>query len=88
MSWWRRSRTRPESRPLGADVLEIFGPSRKHIHDRKEWVAIAKVDDRVSGDDPIVDLDTGVAMMPPHPSGRRGGPIIGPETGLPSSGPA
>jgi len=53
---------------VGAEVDEIFGPSRKHIHERKEWVAIAKVDDRISGDDPLVDLDSGTVTLP----GRRG----------------
>ncbi|MCX4094072.1 hypothetical protein [Nocardia sp. alder85J] len=68
MSWWRRSRTHPEGRPHGADVLEIFGPSRKHVHERKEWVAVAKADDRISGDEPVVDLTTGVATMPARPA--------------------
>ncbi len=49
---------------MGAEVDEIFGPSRKHVHERKEWVAIAKVDDRLSGDDPLVDLDSGTVTLP------------------------
>ncbi|WP_433201984.1 hypothetical protein ACQP1G_11355 [Nocardia sp. CA-107356] len=52
--------------PAGAEVDEIFGPSRKHIHERKEWVAVAKLDDRESGDDPLVDLDSGVARLSPR----------------------
>ncbi|MQY28092.1 hypothetical protein [Nocardia aurantia] len=91
MSWWRRSDA--ESRPRGAGVDEIFAPSRKHIHDRKEWVAVAKADDRVSGDDPVIDLDTGVATMPPHrnpqPHSRTiGGPTAEPDSGLPSQRPS
>jgi len=41
----------------------LFGPSRKHIHERKEWVAVAKLDDRESGDGPI-DLESGVVQLP------------------------
>ncbi|BDT96711.1 hypothetical protein IFM12275_66870 [Nocardia sputorum] len=63
-----RLRRRAHRDPVGAEVDEIFGPSRKHIHERKEWVAIAKVDDRTSGDDPLVDLDSGTVTLP----GRRG----------------
>ncbi len=44
---------------------QLFGPSRKHIHERKEWVAVAKVDDRLSGDDPIVDLPGGTVTLSP-----------------------
>jgi hypothetical protein len=51
---------------VGAEVDEIFGPSRKHIHERKEWVAVAKSDDRESGDGPLVDLDAGVAELRPQ----------------------
>ncbi|MFE7742488.1 hypothetical protein [Nocardia sp. NPDC057455] len=51
---------------MGAEVDEIFGPSRKHIHERKEWVAVAKLDDRVSGEDPLVDLDSGTVTLPAH----------------------
>ncbi|WP_378732581.1 hypothetical protein [Nocardia brasiliensis] len=55
---------KPRSRsPIGAEVDEIFGPSRKHIHERKEWVAVAKVDDRESGDGPLIDLNSGVAIL-------------------------
>ncbi|MGW4716231.1 hypothetical protein [Nocardia sp. NPDC004260] len=64
----RRTLRRPRRDPVGAEVDEIFGPSRKHVHERKEWVAIAKVDDRVSGDDPLVDLDSGTVALP----ARRG----------------
>ncbi|WP_280492521.1 hypothetical protein [Nocardia asiatica] len=49
---------------MGAEVDEIFGPSRRHVHERKEWVAIAKVDDRISGDDQLVDLDSGSVTLP------------------------
>lgn len=60
--WTNRNRRDP----VGAEVDEIFGPARKHIHERKEWVAVAKVDDRESGDDPFVDLDTGVVTLSPR----------------------
>lgn len=60
---WTNRRRRD---PVGAEVDEIFGPSRKHIHERKEWVAVAKLDDRESGDDPLVDLDSGVAGLSPR----------------------
>jgi hypothetical protein len=59
-----RASRRPRRDPAGAEVDEIFGPSRKHIHERKEWVAVAKLDDRVSGDDPLVDLDAGTVTLP------------------------
>lgn len=52
--------------PIGAEVDEIFSPARKHIHERKEWVAVAKSDDRESGDDPLVDLNSGVATLTPR----------------------
>jgi hypothetical protein len=75
VSWWHRKRSDnpPHRRPRGAELDALFGPSRKHIHERKEWVAIAKVDDRVSGDDPIIDLTEGTAILPPRESrgGRR-----------------
>ncbi|MGW4324461.1 hypothetical protein ACWEKR_01075 [Nocardia sp. NPDC004573] len=59
-----RLRRRSRRDPVGAEVDEIFGPSRKHVHERKEWVAIAKVDDRRCGDDPLVDLDSGTVTLP------------------------
>lgn len=63
MTWWRgRVRATP-GRPRGAEIDELFGPSRRHIHERKEWVAIAKVDDRLAGDDPIVDLPAGTVTL-------------------------
>ncbi|PSR61021.1 hypothetical protein C8259_20915 [Nocardia nova] len=63
VTWWRgRVRATP-GRPRGAEIDELFGPSRRHIHERKEWVAIAKVDDRLAGDDPIVDLPAGTVTL-------------------------
>lgn len=47
---------------MSAEVDELFGPSRKHIHERKEWVAVAKVDDHEAGAGPI-DLDSGVVQL-------------------------
>ena len=70
MTWWRGRGTGGNGRPRGAEIDELFGPSRKHIHERKEWVAVAKVDDRLAGDDPIVDLPTGtVTLSSPHRPG-------------------
>lgn len=59
----KRRRT-PQERTdfVSAEVDELFGPSRKHIHERKEWVAVAKVDDHESGAGPI-DLDSGVVRL-------------------------
>ena len=54
---------------MGAGLDEIFGPARKHVRERMEWVAVAKIDDLVSGDDPIVDLGTGTVTMPPRDIG-------------------
>ncbi len=56
---------------MSSGLDELFGPSRKHIRERMEWVAVAKVDDRVSGDDPIVDLGTGTVTLPTRESGDR-----------------
>lgn len=51
------------------EMDELFGPSRKHIHERKEWVAVAKVDDHEAGAGPI-DLDSGVVRLTlPDPAG-------------------
>ena len=47
---------------VGVEIDDLFGPSRKHIHERKEWVAVAKVDDHESGAGPI-DLDSGVVRL-------------------------
>lgn len=50
---------------VSAEIDELFGPSRKHIHERKEWVAVAKIDDHESagGTGPI-DLDSGIVRLP------------------------
>lgn len=47
---------------MSVELDELFGPSRKHIHEYKEWVAVAKLDDRQSGDGPV-DLDSGVMKI-------------------------
>ncbi|HKN98035.1 MAG TPA: hypothetical protein VJX10_13020 [Pseudonocardiaceae bacterium] len=54
----------PEERRdmVSAELDALFGPSRKHIHERKEWVAVAKVDDHEAGAGPI-DLDSGVVQL-------------------------
>ena len=52
---------------VSAEIDELFGPSKKHVYERKEWVAVAKVDDHEasgSGMGPI-DLDSGVVRLPP-----------------------
>ncbi|WP_431969499.1 hypothetical protein [Nocardia sp. bgisy134] len=63
MNLFERWTARKRRDPVGAEIDEIFGPSRKHIHERKEWVAVAKLDDRQAGDDPLVDLESGVVRL-------------------------
>jgi hypothetical protein len=48
---------------VSVELDTLFGPSRKHVHERKEWVAVAKVDDHESGAGPI-DLESGVVQLP------------------------
>lgn len=61
---WRRGRRKPKraSAEISVELDALFGPSRKHVHERKEWVAVAKVDDHESGAGPI-DLDSGVVQV-------------------------
>ncbi len=61
----RPKRRQPKERIdfVSAEVDELFGPSRKHIHERKEWVAVAKIDDHHAGAGPI-DLESGVVHLP------------------------
>jgi hypothetical protein len=47
---------------IGVELDSLFGPSRKHIHERKEWVAVAKIDDREAGAGPI-DLESGIVQL-------------------------
>jgi hypothetical protein len=47
---------------IGVELDSLFGPSRKHIHERKEWVAVAKIDDREAGAGPI-DLESGIVRL-------------------------
>jgi hypothetical protein len=47
---------------VSVELDTLFGPSRKHVHERKEWVAVAKVDDHESGAGPI-DLESGVVRL-------------------------
>jgi hypothetical protein len=66
----RRPRpTEPEERRemVSAELDALFGPSRKHIHERKEWVAVAKVDDHEAGAGPI-DLDSGIVQLRSSPA--------------------
>lgn len=51
---------------ISGEIDMLFAPGRKHVRERKEWVAVAKKDDRESGSGgpgPI-DLDTGVVELP------------------------
>ena len=48
---------------MSAELDALFGPSRKHIHERKEWVAVAKVDDHESGGTGPIDLDSGIVRI-------------------------
>lgn len=59
----RQQRRRELADAVSAELDVLFAPSRKHVHERKEWVAVAKVDDRQSGDGPI-DLEAGVVELP------------------------
>ncbi len=61
---WRRGRRKPKkaAAEISVELDVLFGPSRKHVHERREWVAIAKVDDHESGAGPI-DLDSGVVQV-------------------------
>lgn len=61
---WRRREREPRERPelVSVELDTLFGPSRKHVHERKEWVAVAKVDDHEAGAGPI-DLDSGVVRL-------------------------
>ena len=60
----RRRRRRPERSVelVSAELDVLFSPSRKHVHERKEWVAVAKMDDREAGAGPI-DLESGVVRL-------------------------
>lgn len=58
----------------GAEIDALFGPSRKHVHERNEWIAVAKVDDRLSGDDPVVDLPAGTVTLAQHRQPDAGEP--------------
>ncbi|HWC83515.1 MAG TPA: DUF6191 domain-containing protein [Pseudonocardiaceae bacterium] len=60
---------------VSAEIDELFGPSKKHVYERKEWVAVAKVDDHEqagSGGKGPIDLDSGIVHLPrpvgPEPS--------------------
>lgn len=48
---------------IGVELDTLFGPSRKHVHERKEWIAVAKVDDHESGGTGPIDLDSGVVRL-------------------------
>ncbi|RZS43223.1 hypothetical protein EV193_102202 [Herbihabitans rhizosphaerae] len=44
------------------EVESLFSPSVKHIQERKEWVAVAKIDDRETGSGPL-DLESGTVRI-------------------------
>lgn len=51
---------------ISGELDTLFSPGVKHVQQRKEWVAVAKKDDRESGaggQGPI-DLETGVVELP------------------------
>lgn len=48
---------------IGVELDTLFGPSRKHVHERKEWIAVAKVDDHESAGAGPIDLDSGVVRL-------------------------
>jgi hypothetical protein len=48
---------------VSVELDTLFGPSRKHVHERKEWVAVAKIDDHESAGDGPIDLDSGVVQL-------------------------
>jgi hypothetical protein len=54
------------------ELDSLFTPSRKQIHERKEWVAVAKMDDREAAGG-AADLDKGTIELP-----RSG--FVGPAT--------
>lgn len=59
----RAERRRAMGELVSSELDSLFAPSHKHVHERKEWVAVAKMDDRESGAGPI-DLDSGVIELP------------------------
>lgn len=64
---------------LSGELDALFSPGVKHVQQRKEWVAVAKKDDRESGaggQGPI-DLETGVVELPQHDSEDAGTPEDG-----------
>jgi hypothetical protein len=56
--WIRRERSRTAVEATAGEIDALFGPSRRHIHEYKEWVAVRRQDDHESGDGPA-DLDGG-----------------------------
>lgn len=63
----RQRRREPVQREeLSIELDALFGPSKKHVHEYKEWVAVAKMDDHESGAGPI-DLESGVVEMRTQP---------------------
>ncbi len=58
---------------VSPELDSLFAPGAKHVHERKEWVAVAKMDDREAGAGPGgVDLDGGVVELPRNKEGGNG----------------
>jgi len=47
---------------LAGELDMLFGPARRHVNERREWVAVAKIDDREAGAGPI-DLTSGKVSL-------------------------
>lgn len=60
-----RAEQESSARRFGSTVLGVeglFNPSGKHQLEHKDWVAVAKEDERESGAGPL-DLDSGVVRL-------------------------
>jgi hypothetical protein len=57
------ARHKPEAGGMPGELASLFSPGMKHVRELKEWVAVAKMDDRESGAGGPVDLDNGVAAL-------------------------
>jgi hypothetical protein len=60
--WLQRNRSRGTVEAAVGEIDGVFGPSRRHIHEYKEWVAVRRVDDHESGTGPA-DLAGGTIEL-------------------------